>query len=67
MAQPRYPEIHVGLIGEDGNAFSILGRVETALRASGVGEEERKLFRAEAMSGDYDNLLATVMRWVEVE
>jgi hypothetical protein len=63
---PRYPEIEVELIGRDGNAFAILGAVRTALRRGGVAPEEINEFMAEAMSGDYDHLLATVMEWVEV-
>lgn len=62
----RHPEVEVQLIGEDGNAFAIMGRVLNALRRAGISEEEIDVFRAEAMSGDYDHLLLTVMRWVEV-
>ena len=32
----RYPEVEVVLIGEDGNAYAILGRVLRALRRAGV-------------------------------
>jgi hypothetical protein len=62
----RYPDITVELTGHDGNAFAIMGRVQQALRRAGVPAEERDRFRAEAMSGDYDHLLQTCMRWVEV-
>lgn len=65
--EPRYPDITVRLVGEDGNAFAIIGRVKQALRRAGVSQDEIKAFREEAMSGDYDNVLATCMRWVEVE
>jgi hypothetical protein len=61
----RHPEIHVRLVGEDGNAYSILGRVLQAMRRAGVSKEERDDFAKEATSGDYDNLLQTCMRWVE--
>jgi hypothetical protein len=64
--QPRFPEIEVQLSGMDGNAFAVLGAMTRALRASGVPDEEIAAFRAEAMSGDYDNLLETCMQWVEV-
>lgn len=67
MTQPRYPDIRVKLIGEDGNAFTILGKVTRALREAGVSAEERQRFMFEAQSGDYDNLLRTVMNWVTVE
>ena len=66
---PKFPEVEVKLIGEDGNAFSILGRcraqVALARRNSlsapnGVEWDE---FYNEATSGDYDHLLSTVMKW----
>jgi len=62
--KPKYPDIKVKLTGEDGNAFSILGRVTKALRRAGVLLEERKKFQAEATATDYNNVLQTVMRWV---
>jgi hypothetical protein len=63
---PNYPDVTVSLVGEDGNAFAILGRVVQALHDPGVPQEERKQFIAEATDGDYDHLLQTVMAWVEV-
>ncbi len=66
MSDVRYPEVEVGLSEEDGNGFMIIGRVSTALVRAGVDLEERDEFRKEAMSGDYDHLLQTVMAWVEV-
>lgn len=62
----KYPEIEVQLSGEDGNAMAIMARVTSALRRAGVSEEERDAYYAESTSGDYDNLLATAMRWVTV-
>ena len=62
----RYPKIKVKLVGTDGNAFSILGNVRKALRKGKVSQEEIDAFATEAMSGDYNNLLATCMRWVDV-
>ena len=63
----RYPSIHVRLVGEDGNAFAILGRVVQALKQGGVSKEEIAQFREEATSGDYDHLLVTVTSWVNTE
>ena len=63
----RFPHVTVQLTGEDGNAFAILGRVCKALRRAGVGDDAIKQFQKEAMSGDYDDLLRTCMRWVECE
>ena len=65
--KPKHPDIKVQLIGEDGNAFSILSRVRQALLAAGVSQEEVSAFVAEASAGDYDELLEVCMRWVEVE
>lgn len=66
-APVRFPQVSVRLVGEDGNAFAILGRVARALRAGGASTEDVRAFTAEATSGDYTQLLATCMRWVEVE
>jgi len=33
---------------------------------AGIGKEERDAFMDEAMSGDYDHLLQTCMKWVSV-
>ena len=60
----KYPHIRVQLVGQDGNAFSIMGRVTGAMRQAGVSKDEIENFRSEAMSGDYNNLLQTCMRWV---
>ena len=54
------------LIGQDGNAFSILGKARRALRLAGRGDEWAA-FMSEATRGDYDHLLAVVMEWFEVE
>ncbi len=64
--QPKYPGVHVRLVGEDGNAWAILGRVGAALKRAGIAKEERDAFLKEATSGDYHHLLATAMRWVDV-
>jgi len=62
----KYPNIKVQLSGEDGNAFAIMGRVGKALRRAKVSQEEIEKYYEESKSGDYDNLLQTAMRWVEV-
>lgn len=62
-----YEDVTVQLTGADGNAFAILGRVQAALRRAGVGDDAIRDFRAEATSGDYDHLLQTAIRWVNVE
>lgn len=66
VTEVKYPEVKVSLVGEDGNAFAIIGRVTQALSRAKVSKSEIELFRQEAMSGDYDNLLQTCMKWVDV-
>jgi len=65
--ETKYPDINIPMVGEDGNAFSILGRIRRIMRRANLPDSEWEAFRAEATSGDYDNLLATVMRWFEVD
>jgi hypothetical protein len=64
---PKYPDITVRLTGEDGNAFNILGICLRAMRRAGLNQKERDAFQAEAISGNYDHLLATCIEWFEVE
>ena len=62
---PRYPEITVELVGQDGNAYAILGRCRQAMREAGLAKLEIDAFWSEATSGDYDQLLQTCLRWFE--
>lgn len=66
MNTPRYPEISVQLAEQDGNAMAIIARVIGAMRRAHVSENELSEFADEAMSGNYDNVLQTCMRWVHV-
>ena len=59
-------DVRVKLIGEDGNAFSILGRVSKALRKAGHGDLAKK-YLEEATSGDYSHLVQVTMEYVDVE
>jgi len=59
-------KITVKLIGEDGNAFHILEKVKKALERNGQ-EEDAEKFMEEAMSSDYDHLLRTAMKYVDME
>jgi hypothetical protein len=63
----KYPQITVQLMGEDGNAFSIIGKMKAELKRNGVPPEKVKEFFGEATGSDsYDDLLMTCMRWVNV-
>jgi len=62
----KYPDIQVQLTGSDGNAMMIIGKVAAELRANKVSADEIKRFSEEAMSGDYNNVMQTCMKWVSV-
>ena len=62
---PKY-DVKVKLVGTDGNAFAILGKVKQALGKAGAPPEDIKAFLKDAMSGDYNHLLCVCMDWVDV-
>jgi hypothetical protein len=51
------------LVGHDGNAFVILARARSVAKKHNMDWEAIK---AEAMSGDYDHLLCTMMHHFDV-
>jgi len=66
MMEPKYTDVTVQLTGRDGNAFSILGAVRKALRRAGHEDAADDFFK-EATTGDYNHLLQTAMKFVNVE
>jgi len=58
--------IPVKMVGEDGNAFAILGRCRRAM-CDHHKMTLWKEFYAKATSGDYNNLLATVCEYFDVD
>jgi hypothetical protein len=58
------PEVQ--LVGEDGNAFMIIGRVTKALRKAGNPKEVIDSFTSQATAGDYTHLLAVAMEFADV-
>lgn len=64
--EPKYPNIEVDLTNSDGNAFVLIGKIRGALKEGGVTSADIDKFTEEATSGDYDNLLQTIMRYVYV-
>ena len=65
METTKQTGIKVKLVGSDSNAFAIIGLVSKALRRGGRGDLVAE-FREKAMSGDYDNVLATCFEYVDV-
>lgn len=66
-SEVRHPEVEVQLSGNNGNAFAILGTMKQAMRRANIPTAEIEQFHKEAMSGDYDHLLQTCMKWVNVK
>lgn len=64
--RPYFPEAKVALSGQDGSTPAIIARVSRALRRAGATGTQLEVFRAEALSGDYDHMIQTCMRWAEV-
>lgn len=67
MSDIQYPDVTVRLVGEDGNAFSVIGRVSRALKRAGYPEAAAE-FQAQAFDcRDYDELLRLCTTTVMVE
>jgi hypothetical protein len=60
------PKPQVTLVGQDGNALFIIGKCGNALRRAKCSKAHIDKFQEEAMSGDYDNVLRTAMKYCEV-
>lgn len=57
----------VKLVGQDGNAFAIMGNCFREAKKAGWGPEAIEELKNLMTSGSYDNLLATAMRFFDVE
>lgn len=53
-------KVALELVGLDGNAFSLLGAFSRQAKRENWTKEEIESVTEEAMSGDYDHLLATL-------
>ena len=52
------------LIGQDGNAYAIMGYVRKALLDEGFSKDSVREYLGEAMSGDYFNLISVSFDWL---
>lgn len=57
----------VALIGADGNALSVVGLCRRAARKAGWKNDEWDKVQTEMLSGNYDHVLQTAMKYFEVE
>lgn len=58
--------VEVELVGQDGNALSIIGRVVSGMKRAGVEKSVINEFTEDAMSGDYNHLLRVCHDYVDV-
>jgi hypothetical protein len=65
--KPICENVTVKLVGENGNAFNILGIVIRGMKKAHIEQIVIDEFYKEATSGDYDHLLQTCMKYVNVE
>lgn len=63
MTDEKKPRVK--LVGEDGNAFAIIGRCCAAARKAKWTPDRIKEFTDKAKSGDYANLIATCCDYFE--
>lgn len=54
-------KVTLTLVGLDGNAFNLMGAFSKQAKKEGWTQEEIKLVLDKCKSGDYDNLLVTLM------
>jgi hypothetical protein len=59
------PRVLCKLVGLDGNAYSIMGRVARAMRHSKWPDAAVAAYHARATAGNYDDLLAVTMEYVD--
>lgn len=57
--------VQMNLVGLDGNAFSLMGAFSSNARRQGWTKEEIDVVISQCMSGDYDNLLCTLVAHTE--
>lgn len=60
-------KLKVKLIGTDGNAIAIIGKVSREMKKAGFDKETIHKYTKEAMSGNYNHLLQVTMKWVDIE
>jgi len=70
--EPKF-DIEVQLTGKDGNAFNLMGLVSREMKRAKTEDgtkmctqDDVNQFIKEATESDYDHLLSTCMKWVNV-
>jgi hypothetical protein len=58
-------KVKMNLVGLDGNAFSLMGAFSRTARQQGWTKEEIDAVLKICMSGDYENLISTLVEYTE--
>ena len=66
MTETNLFGVTVCLVGNDGNAFAVIGACQKEARNAGIEKERINGFTEEATQGDYDHLLSTCMKYFNV-
>ena len=62
----KYPDVTVRLVGEDGNVFSVIGRVARGLRRGGHADAAVEFEELAFNADSYDAVLRLAISYVEV-
>ena len=66
LEEPEPSKPFVQLTGEDGNVFSIIGRVSGALKKAGQADKAKEFSTKAMHSGSYDEVLQLAMTYCDV-
>lgn len=62
MEKSEVKKVDLSLVGVNGNAYAIMGAFQNQARKEDWSQEEIDAVLDEAMSGDYDHLLGTIIK-----
>jgi len=66
-SSPKFSDVSVELIGQDGNVFSIIGKVTQALRRAGHMDAATEYQKAAMNCESYDEVLQLTMKTINIE
>lgn len=61
---PRFPTVHVSLLNALGNSHNIVSRTASALKDESVPDSAVQDYITEALSQDFEHMIATTAKWV---
>ncbi len=63
---PKYPDVNVELVGQDGNVFNIIGLVSKALKKAGYRDAANDFTSNAFACGSYEDVLQLTISTVTV-